>query len=100
MHNEKTEGTPYVAWRIMLSHVTGVLSGFSGEEFPGNFCRRSFARGDAEGRIMAVRLSGATSFKRWRPPQPESPPWWLHDTWPIVPAFRDGVPVRRKEVRQ
>ena len=85
---------------IDLSHVTGVLSGFSGEEFPGNFCRKSFARGNAEGRIMAVRMSGATSFKRWRPVRPDNAPWWWGDSWPIVPATRDGVPVRREEMRR
>lgn len=30
----------------------------------------------------------------------DPPPWWTHDAWPIVPATRDGVPVRREEVRR
>lgn len=47
-----------------------------------------------KGRVQALRLALALVEEI------DPPPWWLHDAWPIIPATRDGVPVRREEVRR
>ena len=49
--------------------------------------------GQAPARIAHTRR---LEIPRYRPPRPESPPWWYGDSWTRIVAYVRGAPVLRR----